>query len=420
MTANEAAKKWNISHRRVQLLCAEERINGVFKLGENWAIPDDAEKPIDNRKKKVEEDDEKTINVIDLFCGCGGFSKGFAQAGFNICFGLDNWKDATVTYQRNFPKAIISNKDITNISGNDILKSTNLSSDEVDVIIGGPPCQGFSLSGKRMLDDPRNKLYKSFVDIVGEIKPKIFVMENVPGLIRLFNGKVKDEVINDFAELGYAVEMKLLSSDDFGVPQQRKRVFFVGVNKAKILNTDKFIFPTPFCGLETNIPYVTCKDAISDLDFVPDDKAIGECVEYAIEPQSEYQKLMRKNSSHILNHSITIHTDRTKSIIAMVPDGGNYKDLPKELWATRKVNIAWTRMNSNKPCFTIDTGHNHHFHYKENRVPTVRESARIQSFPDCFQFVGIKTSQLRQVGNAVPPLLSHAIAEQVLLTLIKG
>ena len=156
------------------------------------------------------------------------------------------------------------------------------------------------------------------------------------------------------------------------------------------------------------------------MDFIPDDRVVGECVDYEIEPQSSYQRLMRKNSKKVLNHTATLHTEKTKEIISMVPDGGNYKDLPKELWNTRKVHIAWTRMSSKKPCFTIDTGHNHHFHYKENRVPTVRESARIQSFPDDFEFIGIKTSQLRQVGNAVPPLLSQAIADQIKEILKKG
>lgn len=360
------------------------------------------------------------MNVIDLFCGCGGFSKGFEQAGFNIVYGIDNWKDATVTYKRNFPFATISNEDITKVRGNDILKATGLSSEEVDVVIGGPPCQGFSLSGKRMIDDPRNILYKSFVEIVSDLKPPVFVMENVPGLVRLFDGKVKDSVINDFTELGYDVQMQILSADRFGVPQQRQRVFFVGINKGKIKNSKHFVFPKPTNGEGTDRFLITCKEAISDLDFIPDDRVVGECVDYMIAPQSEYQELMRKNSTKVLNHSATMHTEKTKSIIAMVPDGGNYKDLPKELWSTRKVNIAWTRMNSNKPCFTIDTGHNHHFHYKENRVPTVRESARIQSFPDEFEFIGIKTSQLRQVGNAVPPLLSQAIAEQVRKVLRKG
>lgn len=360
------------------------------------------------------------MNVIDLFCGCGGFSKGFSQAGFNVVYGIDNWKDATITYKHNFPDAAITNEDITKIRGKDILEATGLGENEIDVVIGGPPCQGFSLSGKRMLDDPRNILYKSFVNIVSDLLPPIFVMENVPGLVRLFDGKVKDEVIKDFSELGYDVQMKLLSAEQFGVPQQRKRVFFVGINKSKIKNTTEFIFPKETHGDGTNNATITCKDAISDLDFVPDDKVIGECIDYKFKPQCEYQRLMRKNSNKVLNHSITLHTDKTKRIVAMVPDGGNYKNLPQELWSTRKVNIAWTRMNSKKPCFTIDTGHNHHFHYKENRVPTVRESARIQSFPDDFEFIGIKTSQLRQVGNAVPPLLAQAIAEQVMNVLRKG
>lgn len=357
--------------------------------------------------------------VIDLFCGCGGFSKGFESAGFEVILGIDLWKDATITYQDNFPNAITINKDIGDISGKELLKIVNLKeSIDIDVIIGGPPCQGFSLSGKRMLDDPRNKLYKSFVEIVGEIKPKFFVMENVPGLVRLFNGKVKDEIVRDFSSLGYSVDMQLLSADNFGVPQQRKRVFFVGINHDKVRNTSRFIFPEATHGAaEGLLELVTCRDAISDLDFVPDDIALPECIEYGRAPQSEYQKKMRQGSDRLYNHSITLHKHRTKEIISMVPDGGNYKDLPEELWQTRKVNIAWTRMNSNKPCFTIDTGHNHHFHYRANRVPSVRESARIQSFPDTFKFTGIKTSQLKQVGNAVPPMLAEAVATKIKLIL---
>ena len=132
------------------------------------------------------------MNVVDLFCGCGGFSKGFCQAGFHISYGIDNWKDAAITYKHNFSDAAVDNKDIADICGNDILKATGLEADDIDVIIGGPPCQGFSVSGKRMLEDPRNRLYKSFVDIVADLRPSVFVMENVPGLIRLFDGKVKN------------------------------------------------------------------------------------------------------------------------------------------------------------------------------------------------------------------------------------
>ncbi len=352
-------------------------------------------------------------NVIDLFCGCGGFSKGFEEAGYDIKFGIDVWNDALVTYQKNFPDAIVLNEDITKITGKQILEMCHLRSDEVDVIIGGPPCQGFSVSGKRMIDDERNKLYKSFVELVSDIKPKVFVMENVPGLIRLFKGIVGEQVLEDFTNIGYTVKKQVLSADNYGVPQQRKRVFFVGLNNDYFTNPDKYVFPTPITAIGELIPAWTSKDAISDLDFVPDDRSMGENIPYKLPPQNEYQKMMRNGSSSILNHSITIHKEKTKKIIAMVPDGGNYKDLPKELRDTRKVHIAWTRMNSLKPCFTIDTGHNHHFHYRANRVPTVRESARIQSFPDTFEFIGIKTSQLKQVGNAVPPLLAKAIAESI-------
>ena len=311
--------------------------------------------------------------AIDLFCGCGGFSYGFQQAGFDMVLGIDMWKDATVTYQHNFPNACVINDDITNISADDILSRLGMNADDIDVIIGGPPCQGFSVSGK-------------------------------------------EQVLNDFSSLGYRVKVQQLSSDDYGVPQQRKRVFFVGVNDEKISKINEFEFPKAEYG-DGMKPYVTCKEAISDLDFVPDDVSLGENIAYKIPAQSEYQNLMRKGSHSIKNHSITIHKEQTKKIIAMVPDGGNYKDLPIELQNTRKVHIAWTRMNSEKPCFTIDTGHNHHFHYKENRVPTVRESARIQSFPDKFEFIGIKTSQLKQVGNAVPPLMARAIAKEVIKTI---
>lgn len=354
--------------------------------------------------------------AIDLFCGCGGFSYGFQQAGFDMALGIDMWKDATVTYKHNLPSAYVINDDITNVSATDLLNKINIRAEDIDVIIGGPPCQGFSVSGKRMIDDPRNKLYKSFVGLVDEIRPKVFVMENVPGLIRLFGGKVKEEVLHDFSSLGYRVKVQQLSSDNYGVPQQRKRVFFVGINENKISDDVEFDFPVARFGNKTN-PAVTCKEAISDLDFVPDDISLGEDISYKLPAQSDYQKLMRKGSKSIKNHSITIHKEQTKQIISMVPDGGNYKDLPIELQSTRKVHIAWTRMNSEKPCFTIDTGHNHHFHYKANRVPTVRESARMQSFPDRFEFIGIKTSQLKQVGNAVPPLMAEAIAEEVIKTI---
>ena len=349
----------------------------------------------------------KTLNFIDLFCGCGGFTQGFVQAGYNPLLGVDMWNDATTTYKHNFPTSEVINDDITNISTAELLKAAKATASEIDGIIGGPPCQGFSISGKRLIDDPRNVLYKSFVEFVGEVQPKFFVMENVPGLVSMAKGEVKDAVIEDFSSRGYNVSWKILASDDYGVPQHRRRVFFVGLNR-DVFGDRFFEFPLPFEGSK-----ITCKDAISDLDFISDEIALPDEVPYAFGPASEYQKLIRKDSTVLWNHVATIHNPKTKEIIAMVPDGGNYQSLPQELWSTRKVHIAWTRMDSSKPCFTIDTGHNHHFHYRANRVPTARESARIQSFPDKFRFLGIKTSQLKQVGNAVPPLLAQALATEI-------
>lgn len=245
--------------------------------------------------------------------------------------------------------------------------------------------------------------------MVSEIRPKVFVMENVPGLISMENGKVKDSVLEDFTGIGYNVSWKILIADDYGVPQHRRRVFFIGLN-GNVFNEIFFEFPEA----STEFVKITCKDAISDLDFISDEVALPDESHYVLLPNNDYQRKMRQNNHILWNHVATIHNAKTKEIISMVPDGGNYLDLPKELWSTRKVHIAWTRMDSNKPCFTIDTGHNHHFHYKENRVPTARESARIQSFPDKFRFLGIKTSQLKQVGNAVPPLLAEALANKVL------
>ena len=174
---------------------------------------------------------------------------------------------------------------------------------------------------------------------------------------------------------------------------------FVGLLGGEIYN-----FPTPSID-----KHISSYEALSDLP----ENSQQDGSSYICEPMSEFQRLMRKYSRGVYNHNITIHTARTQEIIAMVPDGGNYKDLPKELWDTRKVHIAWTRLNSKRPSFTIDCGHNHHFHYKFNRVPTVRESARLQSFPDSFIFLGNKGSQLKQVGNAVPPLLAQQIALQL-------
>lgn len=334
------------------------------------------------------------MKVLDLFCGCGGLSLGLEQAGFDIVLGVDNWSDALQTFKQNHLNAEVQLADLSTID----FKS--LSFQDFDVIVGGPPCQGFSISGKRDPDDPRNKLYTSFVDAVNYFRPKAFIMENVPNLASMNQGRIKDTIIKEFSSLGYTLSYKKVLASDYGVPQNRRRFILVG-----LLDGQHFTFPSE-SHVETK---VTCLEAIGDLT----ERGISDGTPYPKPPESDYQRAMRLGSDLVFNHQITEHTEKTKSIIAMVPDGGNYKDLPESFQSTRKVNIAWTRFSSGKPSFTIDTGHRHHFHYKWNRVPTVRESARLQSFPDLFVFRGTKTSQYKQVGNAVPPILGKALGLQL-------
>lgn len=334
--------------------------------------------------------------VIDLFCGCGGMSLGFEKVGYDILLGIDIWKDALMTFKSNHANSQVLNADIATLQAETV--EDIVGTKAVDVIIGGPPCQGFSVAGKRIVDDERNKLYQGFVRMVAHFMPRAFVMENVPNILTIGGGIIKDAIMVDFKSLGYHVGTKVLTASDYGVPQNRRRAVFVGT-----LN-GIFDFDIPIVSHR-----VTAKEAICDLPegSLPDGSS------YPSGSQSDYQTIMRDGSTGVWNHEVTAHNERTKEIISLVPDGGNYKDLPQELRATRNVHIAWTRLCSSRPSFTIDTGHRHHFHYKWNRVPTVRECARIQSFPDNFVFLCSRTSQYKQVGNAVPPLMAYAIAEQL-------
>lgn len=353
---------------------------------------------IEKRNMKIRW--KNNLNAIDLFCGCGGLSLGFEKAGVNILLGIDNDQMALNTFKLNHKGSQYICGDITQISYELDIKNA-IGNKKIDIIVGGPPCQGMSLSGHRKFDDPRNKLYLSYIRLVDEIRPKAFVIENVPGLVSLFGGSIKESIIERFTEMGYIVTYKIVCAADYGVPQNRKRVIFVG------LKNQQFEFPRK----ETND--VSCEMALSDLPPLIED--LGEPIsEYNSEPTNEYQRLMRKESLNVQNHIAASHSEKIKHIISLVPDGGNHKDLPEEYKSSRNFHVAWTRFNSQKPAPTIDTGHRHHFHYKYNRVPTVRECARLQSFPDDFIFLGNKTQQFRQVGNAVPPLMAQKIAKQLL------
>lgn len=353
----------------------------------------------------------KKYNVLDLFCGCGGLSKGYEMAGYNILLGVDFNKPALKTYQKNHKGSKALYADLSDDNAFSEIDDA-INGQKIDVIIGGPPCQGFSLTGKRQFDDSRNKLYLAMIEAVRRYKPKAFMIENVPGMAALYNGEVKDEIMKRFTDMGYTMNNKIVCAADYGVPQIRKRLIFIGIKGGM----KKYEFPEPYLKPEE---YVTCEQAIGDLPSL--EKTLGNDIsEYEQAPLTEYQKLMRGDCNVLYNHKAIDHKQFVKDTIAQVPDGGNWKDLPKGVGESRNFHMAWTRYCSTKPSRTIDTGHRNNFHYKYNRCPTVRESARLQSFPDDFVFLGNKGQQDKQVGNAVPCLLGKAIALQLLKYLNDG
>lgn len=348
--------------------------------------------------------------AIDLFAGCGGLSKGFMDAGFDVIVGVDNDNAALETFKLNHSGAVALNADLSKQETFDQIKRI-AGNRQIDVIIAGPPCQGFSLTGPRNFDDKRNKLYLAVFEVVKQYNPKAFIIENVPGMETLYKGEIKAEILKRFRNLGYNVESRILVAADYGVPQMRKRLVFMGIRK----DLGEPCFPKHTFSPEN---YRTCRDALSDLPALTDTLGQEES-RYTSEPQTEYQRLMRGECTVLHNHIATNHTQMVKDTIALVPEGGNYKDLPKGVGESRKFHEAWTRYDGNKPSRTIDTGHRNHFHYEYNRVPTVRENARLQSFPDDFVFTGTRTQQYRQVGNAVPPLLGYHLGLAVKVIISK-
>lgn len=341
------------------------------------------------------------MKIIDLFCGIGGLSLGFEQAGFEVVSAIDMWEDAVKTYNHNRDNKVAQT--LTVEAFNDTLLPELLKQhSHISGIIGGPPCQGFSTVGRRVVDDPRNKMYLEFYKAVKLANPDFFVIENVKGMLTLNQGAfVKDllarfgtEGIDGEDGLGYTISYELLNAADYGVPQNRYRVFYVGIKNKS------FVFPEKL-GYQ-----LTAKDGISDLLH-------SDNQHYGADPVNDFQRAMRGDMTHPLNQDYTNHTQQTIDIISQIPDGGNIRSLPREFWEVRKYNKAFERMGSFKPSNTIDTGHRNYFHYSEPRIPTLRESARLQSFPDSFEVLGTRGSQYKQVGNAVPPMLAYVIAQNI-------
>jgi len=376
-----------------------------------------------NAVKKIENND---LTMIDLFCGAGGFSLGFSQNEFKTVFAVDNQECCIETYKINHPgvnESRILCSDIENVSGELDLAVEGF---DVDIVIGGPPCQGFSMANRqRLINDPRNKLYKYFVDTIEKVKPKFFVMENVEGML-----KIKDEIIEDFASLEtkYTVVPMRINAINFGVPQNRKRVFFIGTRTGANVN-DIIEQIIEVAGERAK---TTLDDALYSMKVLSasteknatnkDSKTAGSRVDIELNDiTNDYINLMNmgRNSKFVFNHKARYNNNRDIEIFSKL-NPGDRSDDPKIAdimpYANRNdiFKDKYYRLRGNKPCKTI-TAHmkydcNMYIHPREARGLTAREAARIQSYPDNYYFSGPFTKTYMQVGNSVPPLVSRTIA----------
>ena len=358
---------------------------------------------------KNEKADEKiAFHVLDLFSGAGGFSCGLEMVeGFKTEVASDFDPKVVNTFQKNFPNAFCICGDICSPeTKQEIIKKAK--ERNVNMIVGGPPCQGFSLKGKNLgINDPRNFLFREYVNIVKEIRPQIFIIENVKNLIASAKGFFIKQIYEEFQSLGYTLNHDIVNAHNFGVPQTRERTIIIGTLCKKGISVPK----------ENTAPKVNVKDAISDLEYLESGEGF-EVSEYKYKPQSNYQKQMRQNCEKLHNHKATNHSAFALKKLKMIPPEGDKTSMPKELYGRQQFSTTWARLRWNAPSPTIDTrfdtpSNGRNSHPVLNRSITPREAARIQSFPDSFIFYGNKCSVCKQIGNAVPPLLAKALAEHI-------
>ena len=343
--------------------------------------------------------------VIDLFAGVGGLSLGFEMEGFDILLANEFDQSIATAYRENHKSTNVVVGDITSL---DLSKVFGEYVNKIDVVIGGPPCQGFSQKGKRKtINDERNFLFKHYVEVVKFVKPKYFVMENVPNLLTAEKGFFLNEIKGLFKGYGYSIRYGVLNAADYGVPQNRRRAIIIG----------KYLATPPELPLPCK-QKVTIWDAISDLAYLESGEGEFE-QEYRNSPKSDYEKKMRKGSKILYNHMATKHSALALERLSLIPPNAGKEVLPKEHITKSVYSGTWSRMKQNDVAVTIttrfDTPSSGKFtHPFLNRAITVREAARLQSFPDTFKFIGSKMSQMKQVGNAVPPLLARKIARVIM------
>lgn len=355
-----------------------------------------------------------THTVVDLFSGVGGFSLGFILARkdgnnpFDVKLLIDCDTDAQYTFRKNYPEISFSPNDISRISLDTIIKTAG--GKRPDIVIGGPPCQGFSSAGKRTEEDERNRLLTTFSRLAIELRPKVILVENVVNVLKTSHFT---KFLKSFENTGYVSQDFIIDAANYGVPQHRKRLFVLAVRQ-QIANKIKKLQPPPVLAS----PYITVDEAIGDLPTLKP----GENREihfYRQAASTNFQKKMRKGSIYIFNHSARKHTEEFLKKISIIPEGGSNRTLPDNLrFSDNYFSQAYARLDRAKPANTITThfqnpGSGRFTHYSDTRAITVREAARIQSFPDAFIFHGTASAQARHVGNAVPPMLSRAWAEHI-------
>lgn len=380
------------------------------------------------------------MKVVDFFSGAGGLSCGLNMAGFTSILGSDIHPVYAKTYAKNHPNTQVITSDIRELSEHDILKLTGLRSGQLDLLAGGPPCQGFSINAPiRTLDDQRNHLFKEYLRIAEILKPKAILIENVPGLVSLSKGTVVKAIYHHLIHMGYTVAHRILFAGHYGVPQMRFRTVFIALRDG-----GRIEFPEPtynskavanFAGardlclqihplFSQNLKdQTTVWDAISDLPELALGQAMADVL-YPVPPQSEYQNIMRKGSKKVYNHACAKLGKTNLERLTHIPQGGSWRDIPHDLLpaglkrARRSDHTKrYGRLHPDELCSTILTKCDPHwgsfFHPTQDRALSVREAARIQSFPDTYVFTGSLTEQFEQVGNAVPPLMAKAIGETI-------
>jgi DNA-methyltransferase (dcm) len=362
------------------------------------------------------------FKCVDLFCGAGGLSQGFRQNGFDILLAndFDTWCEAT--YRLNHPETIFVSGSIQNIEARDILSPLDMQAGDLDCIIGGPPCQAFSVyNHQRGMHDERSGLFREYLRLVEGLMPKYVVIENVPGMNSVEDGIAVSEIKQGLSRLGYKVDVSLLKAEDYGVPQERRRLFFIGNRIGADIN-----FPAPTHGTNAK-PFATVWDAISDLPALKNGEG-QDGVPYPIKPQVDYQKFSRKGATTVYNHIAPSLGDINLKRLHYIPEGGSWRDIPVELLpagmkrAKRSDHTKrYGRLRKDGLASTILTKCDPHwgafFHPEQDRVITVREAARLQGFPDKLVFLGNRSEQYKQVGNAVPVQMSAAVAKMVFQSL---